>query len=424
MEQIIFFFILTITLIGLIVSFGRFWVFFKLCKPIAYDGRLKERLKLTIKVAFGQSKILRKPIIGLMHALVFWGFMVITIGSIEMMIDGLSGTKRSFAFLNTIYDVIIASGDVFALIVLLGTLTFLTRRTLLNIKRLSGVEVKQKNKRDANIALGFIMLLMISLIGMNTYDIVLHGQELAGSYPISVFLANSIQYNTYSGMLFQFFWWTHILLIFAFANYLPYSKHFHVFMSIPNVFFSNLKPLTFIPFMPDVNKEVKLMFSGDAFQETSEATPSRFGVKDIEDITQNNYLDSLTCTQCGRCTEVCPANITGKLLSPRKIFVDVRKRMLDKGPYLAKAPKYDDHLALNGDYISHEELWACTTCNACALECPLNISHPNLIMDMRRYLVLEQGQAPEELNAMFANIENNGAPWKFSPEDRLDWTHY
>jgi len=221
---------------------------------------------------------------------------------------------------------------------------------------------------------------------------------------------------------FHFFWWVHILLIFIFANYLPYSKHFHVFMSLPNVFLSNLKPLTFLPAMPDVTKEVKLMLSGDAFQEEETNEQGRFGVRDVEDVTNLNYLNALTCTQCGRCTEVCPANITGKELSPRKIFVNLRNRMMEKGPFLSEAPKYHDDLSLVGDYISYEELWACTTCNACAQECPLNISHPNLILDMRRYLVLEEGKAPEGLNAMFANIENNGAPWKFSPHDRLNWT--
>jgi Fe-S oxidoreductase len=193
-------------------------------------------------------------------------------------------------------------------------------------------------------------------------------------------------------------------------------------MSVPNVFFSNLKPLSFLPAMPEVTHEVKLMLSGDAFQGVTESTPSRFGVKDVEDVTWKNYMDAITCTQCGRCTEVCPANITGKELSPRKIFVDLRNRMNEKAPFLSKTPKYNDHKALVGDFITPEELWACTTCNACAQECPLNISHPNLIMDMRRYLVLEEGSTPESLSTMFANIENNGAPWKYSPEDRLNWT--
>ena len=223
----------------------------------------------------------------------------------------------------------------------------------------------------------------------------------------------------------EFFWWMHIILIFIFANILPYSKHFHVFLSVPNVFLSRLDPLGKLYNMPEITKEVKLMMDPDA----AFATPAdddeevgRFGVKDVEDLTWKNYLDSLTCTECGRCTSVCPAHLTGKLLSPRKIIMDVRARMKEKGPGLVKnGTGYDDKKALINDYISPEELWACTTCNACAQECPVNINHPSIIVDLRRYLVMEESAAPGELNATFTNIENNGAPWQFSPEDRMLW---
>lgn len=417
METVIFAIILIITL-GI---FARtVWILkskFSHTKSVPFDGKIRERLTLTAKVAFGQTKILRKPIIGLMHALVFWGFLVITIGSLEMVVDGLTGLHRSFGSLGIFYDIITASGDLFAFIVLIGITAFLFRRLAMHIKRFHGIELKPKNKIDANIALTFILLLMVSLIGMNVYDILTHTNGLTGFYPVSYAIAVSIHWSHNPSALFHLFWWMHIILIFAFANYLPYSKHFHVFMSVPNVFFSNLKPLTYLPSMPEVTKEVKLMLNGDAFNSDAAAAPSRFGIKDIEDVNWKNYLDSLTCTQCGRCTEVCPANITGKRLSPRKIFVDLRLRMDEKKPLGG-----EDGNSLLGNYITHEELWACTTCNACAQECPLNISHPNLIMDMRRYLVLEEGSAPEGLNIMFANIENNGAPWKFSPEDRLNWT--
>ncbi|MCD4665213.1 MAG: (Fe-S)-binding protein, partial [Bacteroidales bacterium] len=218
---------------------------------------------------------------------------------------------------------------------------------------------------------------------------------------------------------------THILLIFLFANILPYSKHFHVFMSVPNVFLSRLEPLGYLYNMPEITKEVKLMMDPNAaFTEPAEGEEEvpRFGVKDVEDITWKNYLDSLTCTECGRCTSVCPANITGKLLSPRKIIMNVRARMKEKGPGLVKEGKtFDDQKALINNYISPEELWACTTCNACAQECPVNINHPSLIVDLRRYLVMEKSAGPGELNATFTNIENNGAPWQFSPEDRMLW---
>jgi heterodisulfide reductase subunit C len=204
---------------------------------------------------------------------------------------------------------------------------------------------------------------------------------------------------------------------------LPYSKHFHVFMSVPNVFLSRLDPLGKLPNMENVTKEVKLMLDPNAAFDTpaSDAPITRFGVKDIEDVSWKNYFDSLACTQCGRCTSVCPANITGKMLSPRKIIMNVRARMNEKGPSLVKNKDYTDNKSLIRDYITEEELWACTTCNACAKECPININHPTLIVDMRRYLVMEEGSAPGELKTVFSNIENNGAPWQFSPEDRLLW---
>jgi Fe-S oxidoreductase len=223
----------------------------------------------------------------------------------------------------------------------------------------------------------------------------------------------------------EVFWWSHILLIFLFANILPYSKHFHVFMSVPNVFLSRLEPLGKLTTMESITREVKLMMDPNtAFSAApADAVPERFGVKDAEDATWKNYFDSLACTECGRCTAVCPANITGKRLSPRKVMMDLRARMKEKGPGLVRNGKdYADAKALVRDYITEEELWACTTCNACAQECPININHPTLIVDMRRYLVMEEGSAPGGLKAMFSNIENNGAPWQYSREDRLQWS--
>ncbi|MBS2210334.1 4Fe-4S dicluster domain-containing protein [Carboxylicivirga mesophila] len=416
MNQLVFTIILIAAIAVLLRSFWQIRANFALTRDVAFDGQVMKRLRLTAKVALGQTKILRKPFIGLMHALVFWGFIVITIGSLEMVIDGVSGWHRSLSIVGPLYTVIAASGDIFAYVVLAGIILFLARRLLMHIRRFEGAELTNANKTDAAIALGFIMLLMLSLIGLNMTDLYLHGSELPGAYPVSASLLPYFDLSTVNAeVMYSFYWWTHILLIFIFANYLPYSKHFHVFMSLPNVFFSNLNPLTYLPSMPEVQKEVALMLSGNAYDAAPPEQPRRFGVKDVEDITWKNYMDALTCTQCGRCTEVCPANITGKLLSPRKLFVDIRARMDEK------SKNGSGHFLL-GDYISKEELWACTTCNACAQECPLNISHPNLIMDMRRYLVLEEGDAPDELNAMFANIENNGAPWKYSAEDRLKWT--
>ncbi len=428
-KQIVFIITVLITLGIFSWTSRRIYLFFRQTKPFPVKN-FGRRFQLMIKVAIGQTKILRFPFAGWLHAIVFWGFCVILIGSLEMIIDGIFRTERIFGFLGIVYDIIIASGDIFAFLITIAILIFLGRRLFLHIKRFSGIEMEHKSHQDANIALSLILLLMISLLGLNTYYCILHPDSREGYFPVSSFIAGSlipshaIDYST-AHTLHEVYWWSHILLIFIFANILPYSKHFHVFMSIPNVFLSRLEPLGTLYNMPEITKEVKLMMNPEtAFSEpaTTEQTVSRFGVKDVEDITWKNYLDSLTCTECGRCTSVCPANITGKKLSPRKIIMDVRARMKEKGPGLVKVGKgFDDQKALIRDYISAEELWACTTCNACAQECPVNINHPSIIVDMRRYLVMEESAAPGELNAMFTNIENNGAPWQFSPEDRMLW---
>jgi len=379
-----------------------------------------------LRVAIGQSRILRFPFAGMMHALVFWGFIVITLGSIEMVADGLAGTDRIMASSGWFYDFVTASGDVMAYVIFVAILFFLGRRLFIHVKRFKGIEMQPKSKWDALIALAIIFMLMVSLIGVNLTTLSMHPADLKGIYPISKIL-NPYLFQSVSSVsvsiLHETSWWMHILLIFTFANILPYSKHFHVFTSIPNVFLSRLEPLGYLSNMESITKEVKLMlFPETAISDSGEAAVTRFGVKDVEDVTWKNYLDSLACTECGRCTSVCPANITGKKLSPRKLFIDLRARMKEKGPGLIKnGPAFDDGKALLGDYISAEELWACTTCNACARECPVNINQPSLILDMRRFLVMEQAAAPPALNAMFANIENNGAPWQYSPEDRMIW---
>jgi Fe-S oxidoreductase/nitrate reductase gamma subunit len=429
-KQLLFALALLITLGVFFWTIRRLYRYMKLTKPFPISDYGK-RFNTMMEVAIGQTKILRYPFTGLLHALVFWGFLVILIGSIEMVIDGLFGTERILSSLGVVYDVIIASGDVFAFIIVIAILIFIARRLFLNIRRFSGIEMKHVSHMDANIALTLILLLMVTLLGMNTYYCILHPDSLVGVYPVSMFLANnfmpvhSMTYDT-AHTLHEINWWGHILLIFIFANVLPYSKHFHVFMSVPNVFLSRLEPLGELYNMPEITKEVKLMMDPNAaFAEPAEGEEetSRFGVKDVEDVTWKNYLDALTCTECGRCTAVCPANITGKKLSPRKIIMDVRARMKEKGPGLLKVGMdYDDQKALiNDGYITPEELWACTTCNACAQECPVNINHPSLIVDMRRYLVMEESAGPGELNTTFTNIENNGAPWQFSPEDRMLW---
>lgn len=400
---------------------------FKITKPSFPIDKIGERISLTLLVAFGQSKILRRPVIGMMHAIVWWGFLVVTIGTVEIAIEGFTGMIKPLSILGPVYDVIMASGDISAALILIMCSAFLIRRYIMKVKRFDGIEVDTAEKIDAALSLFFIMFLMKTLAWMNMFY--LAGTENpVGSYPISsLFVPMISNWDMETIHSFEHYaWWAHILTVFAFANYLPYSKHFHVFMSVPNVFMSRLEPLTKMKNMPSVTKEVKMMMDPNADPYAApaegEAAPARFGVKDIEDVSWTSYVDSLACTHCGRCTDVCPANTTGKKLSPRKILVNLRHRMDEKAPHLSKDGTYDDGKSLVGDdYISNEELWACTTCNACAMECPLNIDQPSLILDMRRYLVMEESSAPQSINMMFTNIENNGAPWAFPAADRMKW---
>ena len=428
-RQIIFALALILTLGIFAFTVKKLAGYFSFTGPAFAVRDIRKRLILTLKVAFGQTKIFRRPVLGLLHALVFWGFCLILFGSIEMVIDGLAGTERSLHVLGGFYDFMIASGDVFAVIVALSIIVFLVRRLFLHVPRFEGIEMKKRSHVDAGSALTLILLLMVSLLTMNTGyvgEMAAKGEPVYGIFPASAFLAGALGGLSENGfhILHEISWWSHILLIFFFANYLPYSKHFHVFMSVPNVFLSRLDPLGKLVNMDSITREVKLMLNPEtAFSASSETeAPPRFGVKDVQDVSWKNYLDSLSCTECGRCTAVCPANLTGKMLSPRKIMMDLRARMKEKGPLMIKNGKdFEDGRSLLGDYISHEELWACTTCNACAQECPININQPSLIVDMRRYLVLEEASAPGELKSIFSNIENNGAPWQYSAEERLNW---
>lgn len=383
-----------------------------------------KRIRLMLGVAFGQTRIFRRPVIGLFHAVTFWGFCIITLGSLEMVADGLLGTHRSFAGLGIVYEVITASGDIFALLVLVAIGVFLIRRIVLDISRFRGVEMKRKSHIDAVIALVMILLLMITLLGFNISNRLADPQPAAGSYPVSSLIAGLIEPGNTSWFEFvgRLSWWSHITLIFIFANLLPYSKHFHVFMSIPNVLLSRLEPLGKAENMSSVMNEVRAILHPEEAVITGQV-PGRFGLLDAGDVSWKSYLDSLTCTECGRCTDVCPANRTGKLLSPRKLMIDLRARMKEMSVSMMKnGREYQDGKSYLGDYISAEEIWACTLCNACARECPVNINQPSLILDMRRYLVMEKAAAPPSLNMMFSNMENNGAPWQYGSHERLKWT--
>lgn len=430
----ILFIAITIIAFGILAwSFSRIFKIINLLKTPYSISNVGERLNRVLKVVFGQEKIMRFPIIGFMHALVFWGFLLILFGSFEMLLDGFIGNPfdanpandRILSILGLAYDVIIAGGDIFAWIIAFLTIAFLVRRNFMKIKRFEGKEMRHKDHKDASFALLIILFLMISLIGMNAAYLAHAGNQANGVFPLSSLISNLIPEGS-AHTIELAMWWTHILLIFFFANYLPYSKHFHVFMSAPNVYFSRTEPYTKMSTMETVTNEVKLMMNPDAEVPPMDenADPERFGMKDVEDGTWKNYIDSLACTQCGRCTSVCPANLTGKSLSPRKVVLDYRRRMEEKMKGLLKEGKsYSDGKSLYPDFTTYEELWACTTCNACAQECPVSIDHPSMILEMRRYIFLEESAAPSLINAMSTNIENNGAPWKYSAADRFNWAN-
>jgi len=428
LKQILFILAALISLGVFFYTVRRYYQLFKLTKPYPISN-IRKRILIMLKVAIVQTKIFRFPLTGLFHALTFWGFCALLFVVLEMIFEGFSGGEKVFSFMGGFYNLMTATGDIAAFVVMFLIIIFLFRRNYLNINRFEGVEMTHRHHNDAHIALTLILLVVFTLLGMNTFYIKMmenEGKEILGLYPVSRVFALfwTSENHDIMELVYESMWWTHILTIFAFANILPYSKHFHVFMSIPNVFLSRLEPLGYLDADKNITREVKLMMNPDtAFSSNPDSQIiERFGVKDVADVTWKNYLDSLTCTQCGRCTSVCPANITGKLLSPRKILMNLRARMNEIGSELIKNGKtFSDNKSLLRDFVSEEELWACTTCNACAQECPVNINHPSLIVDMRRYLVMEESKAPSGLNSIFANIENNGAPWQYSPADRLKW---
>ena len=391
------------------------------------------RWKTMARVALGQTKMMVKPIAGFLHVIVYAGFVIINIEVLEIIIDGLFGTHRVFSFLGVFYDFLIASFEILALLVLLACVLFFIRRNGLRLKRFAAKEVSGWPKTDANLILVFEVLLMGAFLLMQGADLALQKMGTAyyveaGSYPVSSYLLFLFEGMSESSVILfeRFFWWVHILGIFAFLNYLPYSKHLHIVLAFPNTYYSNLKAKGAFTNMDSVTQEVKLMLDPDA---DPYATPDpdssddiqRFGAKDVTDLNWVQLMNAYSCTECGRCTSECPANQTGKLLSPRKIMMDTRDRLETYGAEIDAVDDQENQRPLLDGYITREELWACTTCNACTDACPINIDPLSIILDMRRYLVMEESAAPNELNVVFTNIENNGAPWQFSAADRLKW---
>ncbi|MDO9136340.1 MAG: 4Fe-4S dicluster domain-containing protein [Lutibacter sp.] len=398
----------------------------KLGKNIDRSDLPKERFQNMLKIAFGQSKMVKRPIAGILHIIVYAGFIIINIEVLEIIIDGLFGTHRVFSVLGGFYSFLIGSFEILAFLVLASVIIFWMRRMVLQIPRFWNKEMKGWPKNDALNILYFEMVLMSLFLLMNATDN--HFQNLNVGNPISQYIAILFQESSFItvNIIERTAWWLHIIGILIFLNYLYYSKHLHILLAFPNTYFANLKPQGQFTNLEAVTNEVKLMMdpSADPYAAPDEnaAPPEKFGASDVADLNWVQLMNAYTCTECGRCTAACPANITGKELSPRAIMMKTRDRLEEVGKNIDKNGKFiDDGKQLLNDYITPEEIWACTSCNACVEECPVNIDPLSIIIDLRRYLVMEQSAAPQELNSMMTNIENNGAPWQYNQMDRLNW---
>lgn len=399
----------------------------KLGKDVNRSDNSSARWKNMAMIALGQSKMVKRPVAGFLHIIVYAGFIIINLEVLEIIIDGLFGTHRIFSFLGGFYDFLIGSFEVLALLVLVAVIVFWTRRNVIKLKRFWKSEMKGWPKNDGNIILYFEVVLMTLFLVMNATDS--HFQTEHSGNVISQFIAPLFSNFSEASLhlIERTAWWLHISGILVFLNYLYFSKHLHILLAFPNTYFADLNPKGQFDNLESVTNEVKLMMdpTADPFAApaNTDAVPAKFGASDVQDLNWVQLLNAYTCTECGRCTSSCPANETGKKLSPRKIMMDTRDRLEEVGKNIDanKGVFVDDGKSLLNDYITAEELWACTSCNACVEECPVNISPLSIIIDMRRYLVMEQSAAPMSLNAMMSNIENNGAPWQYNQQDRLNW---
>lgn len=395
----------------------------------------RRRLGIMLRVAFGQKKMFDRPIVGFLHLFVYLGFLLINLEVLEIVLDGITGAHRLFApVLSHFYPFLIGFFEFLAVAVLLACTVFLIRRNLVKVPRLQSSrhrEMKGWPELDGNLILLFEIVLMTAILTMNAADMVLQDKGSAHYTPTGDFLFSQwlkplfTDWNETSLIAYERgAWWFHIIGIFGFALYVTYSKHLHIALAFPNTYFSRLTPKGEMHNMPEITKEVQLML-GISQQDPGEppAEIGRFGAKDVMDLTWKNLMDAYSCTECGRCTSACPANLTGKKLSPRKIMMDTRDRLEEVGKnMLANGGTFtDDGKSLLGDHILEEELLACTTCNACVQECPILINPLDIILQLRRYKIMDEAQAPSSWNGMFQNLETNQAPWKFSPGDRFNW---
>ena len=394
----------------------------------------KQRFFKMLRLAFGQSKMLDRPFVGFLHLVVYVAFVLINIELIEIVIDGFLNKHRVLApFLGGFYNFLTAFFEILALLVIISVVVFWVRRNILKIKRFISNDLKGWPKTDANYILYIEVVLMLLFLNMNATDLYLQSSSYSdyyqsyGYFPVSQFLFPI--YSSFSDLTVLYVerisWWSHIIGILFFLNYLYYSKHLHILLAFPNTYFSNLDSIGKMDNLSSVYNEVKTMLdpNNDPYAVSNSNLPiEKFGASDVFDLNWFQLLNAYTCTECGRCSSECPANQTGKILSPRSIIMKTRDRLEEVGKNIDKNGKFiDDGKKLLDDYISKEELWACTTCNACVESCPIGIDPLSIIVDMRRYMVMEQSSAPTELNNMMNNIENNGAPWPFNQLDRLNW---
>lgn len=408
----------------------------RLGRPLDRTDRPAERLKTMLLIAFGQKKMFDKPFVGLMHFIIYAAFIIVNIEILEIVLDGFLGTHRLFApYLGSAYRLLINFFELLAVGVVIACIIFLLRRNLKLVPRFWSREMTAWPRLDANIILLAEIALMFCLFTMNATDSILQTRKdspyAAAHYPeTGTFLISGLLVPLFSHAdtttliwLERGAWWLHILGIMSFAVYVTYSKHLHIALAFPNTYFSDLAPKGKIDNMAVITAEVKSMLGiGNGNDTAAPQEIARFGAKDVEDLTWKNLMDAYSCTECGRCTASCPANITGKLLSPRKIMMDTRDRLEEKGELIAQFGEgYDDGKSLYGNYITKEEIMACTTCNACTEACPININPLDIIIQIRRYIAMEESATPASWNAMFANIENNAAPWAFSASDRFNW---
>lgn len=423
-----------ILVLGIFAFFLRSRIVFirntiRLGKPSSGENNQGERLKNVLLVAFGQKKMFKRWIPASLHFLIYAGFLVINLEVLEFVIDGLADTHRIFApYLGGLYPVLMNVFEFLAVAVLLSCVFFLIRRNIIKIPRFWSAEMKAWPRLDGNLILVTEIILMLAILTMNASDQILQTRDTHYTATGSLFFSNFLvpifqDISTPSLIIIErFAWWFHIVGIFGFAVYITYSKHLHIFMAFPNTYYAKLEPKGHINNMPVVTNEVKSMLGLSEATAISPTEAGRFGAKDINDLSRHNLMAAYACTECGRCTSECPANLTGKKLSPRKIMMDTRDRMEEVGKSLAKGgPGVNDGKSLLGDYITKEEINACTSCNACVEACPVLINPLEIILELRRYVAMEESGSPASWNSMFQNIETNFAPWKFSPGDRFNW---